>query len=204
MSDSRETVGPAWDRRYREHGWSAVPDENLVDLVAALLPGRALDLGCGTGRNALWLARVGWAVTGVDASRVGLDMALEQAAREGVDLDVVRADLLDYEPARGAYDLVVAANIHLEVSDRDVFFARAAAAVAPGGHLYLVGHHVDALGVAGPPVRERLYEESLFRDHFDDLVVHRLERLEMRAPGGDLEDVAVLLWATRPLAQAPR
>ncbi|HEY5120563.1 MAG TPA: class I SAM-dependent methyltransferase, partial [Acidimicrobiales bacterium] len=84
--DSVETIGQTWDRRYQEHGWSQVPDENLVELVTPLRAGRALDLGCGTGRNTLWLARRGWSVTGVDASRVGLDMATEQATREGLNL----------------------------------------------------------------------------------------------------------------------
>lgn len=128
-----EGPGPMWDRRYKEHGWSAVPDENLVELVAGLPPRRALDLGCGTGRNALWLARTGWRVTGVDASQVGLDMATEQANREGVTLHTVRADLLDYVPDAQSFDLVVVANIHLAPSQRDTFFERAAAAVAPGG-----------------------------------------------------------------------
>ncbi|MBW4030620.1 MAG: class I SAM-dependent methyltransferase [Acidobacteria bacterium] len=192
-----EGPGPMWDRRYEEHGWSAVPDENLVELVAALPAGSALDLGCGTGRNALWLARTGWSVTGVDASRVGLEMATEQADREGLTLHTVRADLLDYVPAAASYDLVVVANIHLSPSERDGFFARAAAAVAPGGHLYIVGHHVDALGVSGPPALDRLFEESFFRDRFAGFTTEILERREVRSDEGDTEDVVVLVWARR-------
>ena len=189
--------GPTWDRRYEEHGWSAVPDESLVELVAALTAGRALDLGCGTGRNALWLARTGWAVTGVDASRVGLEMATAQAIREGLTLRTVRADLLDYVPQVGAYDLVVVANIHLSPSERDDFFARAASGVAPGGYLYVVGHHVDALGISGPPALDRLFEESFFRDRFVGFTTEILERREARSDEGDTEDVVVLLWARR-------
>ena len=196
--DAREEgPGPEWDRRYEEHGWSAVPDESLVELVAPLAVRRALDLGCGTGRNALWLARTGWSVTGVDASRVGLEMAEEQAAREGIRLHTVQADLLDYEPDTAAYDLVVVANIHLSPSERDGFFARAAAAVAPGGHLYIVVHHVDALGVSGPPSLDRLFEESFFRDRFAGFTTEILERREVRADTGDTEDVVVLVWACR-------
>lgn len=199
MSDETPPAGPGptWDRRYEEHGWSVVPDENLVELVAPLPAGRALDLGCGTGRNALWLARTGWSVTGVDASRVGLEMAMEQAGREGLPLSTVHADLLDYVPEVAAFDLVVVANIHLSPSERDGFFERAASAVAPGGHLYIIGHHVDALGVSGPPALDRLFEESFFRDRFAGFTIEILERREARSDAGDTEDVVVLVWARR-------
>ena len=199
-----EAIGPVWDRRYREHGRSQVPDENLVELVAGLSPGRAIDLGCGTGRNALWLARLGWMVTGVDASRVGLDMAAEQATSEGLTLHTVQADLLDFEPDASAFDLVVVANIHLMPQQRDVFFARAAEAVAPGGHLFIVGHHVDALGKSGPPMIERLFEESLFHDRFDGFTIEHLERRDTRSDAGDIHDVSVLLWAERNQSEVAR
>lgn len=200
--DGIEQAGPLWDRRYLEHGWSLVPDENLVGLVAPLASGRALDLGCGTGRNALWLARTGWSVTGVDASRVGLDMAVEQATSEGLSLHTVLADLVDYVPEPAFFDLVVVANIHLTPAQRDDFFDRAAAAVAPGGHLFIVGHHVDALGKSGPPVLERLFEESLFQDRFDGFTIEHLERRETRSDDGDREDVSVLMWAERSFTEA--
>lgn len=203
-SEHMEGPGPMWDRRYNEHGWSAVPDENLVELVAGLPPRRALDLGCGTGRNALWLARTGWRVTGVDASQVGLDMATEQANREGVTLHTVRADLLDYVPDAQSFDLVVVANIHLAPSQRDSFVERAAAAVAPGGHLYIVGHHVDALGIAGPPALDRLFEESFFADGFSGFTTEILERREARSDDGDTEDVIVLVWARRDVTEMAR
>ncbi|MDE3146915.1 MAG: class I SAM-dependent methyltransferase [Acidobacteriota bacterium] len=192
-----EGPGTTWDRRYEEHGWSAVPDESLVEFVAPLTPGRAIDLGCGTGRNALWLARTGWTVTGVDASRVGLEMAVEQARLEGVALRTEQADLVHYVPAAAAFDLVVVANIHLLPSERDDFFTRAAAAVAPGGHLYIVGHHVDALGVSGPPALDRLFEESFFRDRFAGFTIEVLERREALLDTGETEDVVVVLWARR-------
>ena len=192
-----EATGLMWDRRYREHGWSSVPDENLVELVTGLTPGRAIDLGCGTGRNSLRLARIGWEVTGVDASSVGLEMAAERAAIEGVTLHLVRADLLDFEPESCSFELVVVANIHLMPEQRDLFFARAAAAVTPGGHLFIVGHHVDAFGKSGPPTLERLFEESLFQGRFDGFTIERLERCDTRSDAGDIDDVSVLLWAER-------
>ena len=199
--ENPDSIGPMWDRRYREHGWSSVPDGHLVELVAHLTPGRAIDLGCGTGRNAVWLARTGWRVTGVDASGVGLDRALEQATSEGLSLETVQADLVDFVPAPSSFDLVVVANIHLLPTQRDAFFARAATAVVPGGHLFVVGHHVDALGKSGPPVLERLFDEDFFRDRFEGFTIKHLDRHDTRSDAGDTEDVSVLLWAQRDVVK---
>lgn len=197
MSEHDEHPSQVWDRRYAEQPWSVVPDVSLVELVTPLAPGRALDLGCGTGRNALWLARQGWAVTGVDASAVGLQIAADQARREGLSLTLGRADLLEYEPALESFDLVVIANIHLAPEQRDEFFARAARAVADSGHLYITGHHVDAFGLAGPPFRERLFDEGMFRNRFEDFTTEVLERRDTRSDADESPDVVMLFWAVR-------
>ncbi|MBR7677707.1 methyltransferase domain-containing protein, partial [Streptomyces daliensis] len=74
-----------WDARYRENGqiWSGEPNEALVREVSGLAPGRALELGCGEGGDAVWLARQGWRVTATDISGVALARAEEHAARAG-------------------------------------------------------------------------------------------------------------------------
>ncbi|MHB1087839.1 MAG: class I SAM-dependent methyltransferase [Acidimicrobiales bacterium] len=197
MDEDLERTGEVWDKRYAEHPWSVVPDESLVALSSSLQAGRALDLGCGTGRNALWLARRGWRVTGVDASHVGLQIAKDQAQRENLTLTLERADLLAYEPAPASFDLVVVSNIHLAPEHRDEFFARAARAVAPAGHLYITGHHVDAFGLAGPPARERLFDESMFRDGFDGFTTEVLERRETLSDADLADDVVLVLWAKK-------
>lgn len=202
MHDELERTGEAWDQRYAEHSWSVVPDEALVALSSSLSTGRALDLGCGTGRNALWLARRGWRVTGVDASRVGLQIAAEQAQRENLTLTLERADLLTYEPAPEWFDLVVISNIHLAPERRDEFFARAARAVAPSGHLYITGHHVDAFGLAGPPARERLFDETMFRNGFDGFTTEVLERRETLSDADLDDDVVLLFWAKKHTSES--
>jgi len=195
---SHAEVGATWDERYRTTGWAADPDEELVELVGPLEPGAALDLGCGTGRNSVWLATRGWRVTGVDASLVGLDHLRERADELGLAAPTtIEADLTTYEAPAQAFDLVVVANIHLDPSERDDLFARAKRALRPSGHLYVIGHHLDALGLSGPPDPARLYTEDILRDAFDDLVIERLERLERRLEdGGSQPVVDVLLWAT--------
>ena len=195
---SRAEVGATWDERYRTTGWATDPDEELVELVGPLAPGAALDLGCGTGRNSIWLASRGWQVTGVDASLVGLDHLRERADELGLAAPTtIVADLTAYDAPAQAFDLVVVANIHLDPSERDDFFARATRALRPGGHLYVIGHHLDALGLSGPPDPARLYTEAMLRDAFGDLTIERLERLECHLEdGGSRPVVDVLLWAT--------
>lgn len=192
-----KALGATWDERYTTKGWSQNPDEALVELATSLKPGRALDLGCGTGRNSLWLARQGWNVTGVDGSQAGLKILSDQAASESLHLILEQADLLTYEPTPDLYDLVVIANIHLAPEERDNFFDRAAAAVALGGHLYIIGHHVDAFGKSGPPHRARLFDESLFRDHFAGFSIQTLDRCETLSDRNETEDVSLLLWAQK-------
>ncbi len=193
--------GAAWDERYSGTDWPTDPDAPLVELVSALHPGRAIDLGCGPGRNAIWLARQGWRVTGVDASGVGLAQAKERATREGLVVELVHADLLSYVPSQAAFDLVVVANLHFSPEERGLFFARAVAAVAPGGHLFVTGHHLDSLGQVGPPFPERLYTEELLRELLAPLAVE-VRRYERPVGDGQLA-VDAVAWAAAPTATAP-
>lgn len=143
-----------WDERHATHDpiESAEPDPTLVETCAALPAGRALDLGTGDGRNAIWLARQGWQVTAVDFSRVGLERARTRAIAAGADVDWQLHDLLEWRPAPGAFDLVVLVFIHLPVDERRPVYEHAAAAVAPGGTLLVIGHDRTNItdGVGGP------------------------------------------------------
>ena len=195
-----ESLSSQWDDRYTQHGWSNLPDPHLSHLVENLTPGRALDLGCGTGRNSVFLARLGWRVTGVDASAVGLQMASDELANAGLSWTPLRADLTTFT-TEDRFDLVVVANIHLFPKDRDAFFARCATFVAPGGYLYVVGHHIDALGHQGPPDPTRLFTLDTFAAGLEGLETQRLERVESPADRDGHHDVEVLFWATRPTTQ---
>ncbi|MEV8016006.1 class I SAM-dependent methyltransferase [Streptomyces sp. NPDC086554] len=133
-----------WDDRYRDSDrmWSGEPNASLVRETAGLTPGSALDLGCGEGGDAIWLARQGWRVTATDVSRVALDRAAGHADRAGVAerIDWQRHDLATSFPA-GSYDLVSAHFLHSLVDmPREQILRNAAAAVAPGGVLLVVGH----------------------------------------------------------------
>ncbi|WP_127500977.1 class I SAM-dependent methyltransferase [Actinoplanes solisilvae] len=137
MSDEQ-----AWDTRYSENTriWSGRPNVVLVREVGDVPPGRALDLGCGEGGDAIWLAGRGWQVTAVDISGVALARAQEHAAEAGVTVDWQKRDLASDFPD-GEFDLVSAQFLHFwGAFDREGILRRAVAAVAPGGLLLIEGH----------------------------------------------------------------
>jgi SAM-dependent methyltransferase len=125
-------------------GWAAAPayehprtpvNESLIEVASALAPGKALELGCGEGQNAIWLAERGWIVNAVDASPGAISDAREYAAAAGVDGTIVFsvADLPSWAPV-SRYDLVFCAfALPARGMGRSRMLETAAAAVAPGG-----------------------------------------------------------------------
>lgn len=100
---------PNWDERHAAGKYSAArPHKLLISLVKELKPGNALDLACGTGRHAIFLAENGWRVTAVDNSPVGIEIARKRAAEKSVEIDFRVADLEkgEFKPEENAYDLI--------------------------------------------------------------------------------------------------
>ncbi|GAA3352012.1 hypothetical protein GCM10020358_84340 [Amorphoplanes nipponensis] len=131
-----------WDTRYADSAavWSGNANTALVHEVADLTPGSALDLGCGEGGDAIWLAARGWTVTAVDVSAVALAKAAAHAADAGVTIDFQQHDLGASFPA-GRYDLVSAQFLYPRGDvPREQILLAATAAVAPGGILLIEGH----------------------------------------------------------------
>jgi SAM-dependent methyltransferase len=142
-----------WDERHAAGDFEGQgPNPTLVSAVGQLRPGRALELACGSGTNAVWLAEQGWRTTAIDWSSVGLANGRAGATRAGVEVDWQERDLLEWSPPARAWDLVVIVYLHLPPPEREPVYAAAAAAVALGGRLVIVGH--DRLhgveGLAGP------------------------------------------------------
>lgn len=155
-----------WNDRYAAtpRVWSGAVNPVLLDEAAGLTPGRALDIGCGEGADALWLAERGWQVLGIDIADLAIDRARAEARSrahlEG-SVEFQRADLRQWSPERRAFDLVMAFFVHLSTDERDLVFSRLAAAVAPGGTLLLVGHAVsDATSGVGRPPAHLLVDET--------------------------------------------
>lgn len=132
-----------WDERYgsEDRIWSGQPNPQLVDRVAGLRPGRALDVGCGEGADAIWLAQQGWDVTALDVSQVALDKAAAHAERSGVTITCRQTDLDGWAGEPGAYDLVSAQFMYLPQPALTALYRALGASVASGGTLLLVGHH---------------------------------------------------------------
>jgi SAM-dependent methyltransferase len=191
----------AWNRRYAgtELVWTAQPNRFLVAEAEDLPPGRALDLACGEGRNAVWLARRGWTVTGVDFAGVGLETARRLAKEAGVDAEWVESDLLDYQPPTHESDLVIVFYLQVPAADRRAILRSAASAVAPGGTLLLVGHDASNLehGHGGPQDPSVLYTAADVADDLDGsgLEIERGEVVERPAETAVALDV--LVRATR-------
>ncbi|MDJ1133641.1 class I SAM-dependent methyltransferase [Streptomyces iconiensis] len=135
-------VRAEWDNRYadRQQLWSGLPNGALVAEVAGLAPGRVLDVGCGEGADAVWLARGGWDVTALEVSGVALERAAGHARDAGLTVHWVHAALTEAALPPASFDLVSAQYPAL-LRTPDAAAERALlAAVAPGGVLLLVHH----------------------------------------------------------------
>jgi 2-polyprenyl-3-methyl-5-hydroxy-6-metoxy-1,4-benzoquinol methylase len=145
-----------WDERYRSRSslWSGNPNRHLIDEAVDLTPGAALDVGCGEGADAIWLAQRGWHVTAVDLSTVALGRGATHAAQAGAEIadriNWLHADLTTWDPGLARYDLVSAQYMHLPAQPREALFRRLAASVTPGGTLLIVGHHPSDLQTTMP------------------------------------------------------
>lgn len=135
---------PGWEERYagEEKIWSGNPNPQLVTEVSALTPGTALDVGCGEGGDVIWLAQQGWHVTGADFSANGLARAARHAEEAGVAeaTDWWQVDARTFEPGGRTFDLVTTHFLHPPDGGMVEVTRRLTEAVAPGGHLLVVGH----------------------------------------------------------------
>ena len=191
-----------WDRRYAavENLWAVKPNRFLVAEVAGLTPGRALDLACGEGQNAIWLASLGWTVLGVDYSEVAISKGRARAERDGVHVELVCADLVSYEPEFSAFDLVLVLYLHIPAQERRSVFERAAAAVAPGGTFVFVGHDLTNLtdGVGGPSDPDLLCTPDEIASELPSLEIEKAERVLRDVRGEERDAIDALVRARRP------
>ncbi len=135
--------------------WSGNPNDALVREAGPLRPGRALDIGCGEGADLIWLAEQGWQVTGIDPVATAVERARSLVDARGLDVEVVRAGVADFSPAR-PFDLVACSYLPVGVEA----VAAVEKLVAPGGTLLWVHHDFGAPGRPGmvlpPQVAELL------------------------------------------------
>ncbi|GAA4477999.1 hypothetical protein GCM10023094_21220 [Rhodococcus olei] len=186
----------AWDARYRDRPdpWGSEPADTVRQRLAGAAPGRAVDLACGDGRHARWLARAGWTVTAVDHSAVAIEQARDRDPEARIGWQV--GDVVDWEPA-GEVDLVLLAFLHLPTEHLQALLTRAAGWLAPGGRLLYLGHSIENYhrGVGGPPDPAILPGIADLAPAAAGLRVDALEHV--RHPQGDGTAVDILLDASR-------
>ena len=184
-----------WNARYAgsELLWTAEPNRRFASEVEGLEPGRALELACGEGRNAVWLAEQGWRTTGVDFSDVALSKAAQLAASRGVEVEWVAADVLEHEPERRAFDLVAVLYLQLPHDELVRALGAATEALAPGGTILVLGHDTTNLtdGHGGPRDASVLFTPEDVVAELGDLTVERAEKVRRAVPLDDGEATAV-------------
>ncbi|WP_315901352.1 class I SAM-dependent methyltransferase [Rhodococcus sp. BP22] len=182
-----------WEPHYQKHirPWSGLPNAVLADITADLTPGSVLDIGCGEGGDALWLASRGWKVTAVDVSATVLERARAQAAERGLAANVnfEKCDVSQSLP-NGSFDLVSAQYFHTPIDiPREQVLRRAAVSVAMQGVLLIVDHASTAPwswnqdpDVRFPTPQDTLEKLGLDENHWQPI---RVEAAQRTASGPD-------------------
>jgi len=191
-----------WDEMYRgrDQLFSGNPNGVLVAEITGTPPGRALDIGCGEGGDARWLAGHGWQVTAMDIA----PPALQRAAAAELDARVqwIRADLNITSPPADAFDLVSAQYFPLPIRPDHTALRGLLAAVAPGGTLLFVGHDVAGM----PPVLDNglapsdYYQPGEVAELLDDtwtILINDTRRRTVPAPAGSHHTHDTVLRAQR-------
>ncbi|MCI0542892.1 MAG: methyltransferase domain-containing protein [Actinobacteria bacterium] len=185
-----------WDQRYlaADHLWSHGPNIFVADRLAHLHPGRGLDLGCGEGRNAVWLAERGWVMTAVDFSPV----AIERGTGRGSGVDFVVADVRTWDPGEVVFDLILIAYIHLVMPELADLVRQARSWLSPGGELFMIGHDRSNIehGHGGPQDPEILWDVAQIRDSLEGM--ETVEAQVVRRPTEEGTALDALVRARRP------
>jgi SAM-dependent methyltransferase len=198
-----------WDDRYRQKAriWSGRPNVQLVAGVRDLPPGTALDVGCGEGADAIWLASRGWSVVGVDVSEVALSRARDHTAE--LEAPVARrlewrqVDLLASPELPDQLDLVSIQFMHLPDPERSRIFSALADLVRVGGTLLIAAHDPSDLhtGIGRPPNVDLFYTPqqiaALLDDRWEIQVCESRPRVAQNAAGHDVGISDAVLQAVR-------
>lgn len=196
-----------WDERYRATDlvWGVAPNRWVEREAVELPPGVALDLACGEGRNAIWLAGRGWRVHAVDFSAAGLatGAALEQRAPGKVPIRWTVGDATGYV-APEPVDLALLCYLQLDASGRRAAVRAAALALAPGGTLLVIGHDSRNLtdGTGGPQHPSVLFTAADIEADIDGLglLVEKSEEALRPVDGADRPAIDAVVRAVRPAA----
>jgi 2-polyprenyl-3-methyl-5-hydroxy-6-metoxy-1,4-benzoquinol methylase len=153
-------------------GFTSTPSVFMMESVRGLDPGKALDVGAGQGRNAVWLAQKGWDVTAIDISGVGLAVAADNAEKAGTSITTVKTSYQDFDFGTEQWDLIVMILSWAPVSDTS-FVARLNKSLSPGG-VVVFEHVLETEKQSFPPVVQGLPPNALLA-HFKDFYIQKYE-----------------------------
>ena len=185
-----------WNERYasKDYVWTITVNQFVEAHLADLEPGMAIDLGAGEGRNAVWLASLGWQVAAVDYSPVGLEKGRRLAADHGLEdkVDFIEGDAVAWEPDQPV-DLVLLSYLQLPPDERATVLEHAAGWLTPGGTVFVIAHDVSNVesGHGGPPSAAVCYTVDECVDAFAELDVTTAEVVERRVETPDGVRVAL-------------
>ena len=168
----RDWSAPMFDRIYTsdDPGFSTRPNALLVDMIEGKAPGTALDIAMGQGRNALYLASLGWKVTGFDVSSEGIAAARREATGRGLTIEALRVAHDEFEYGLAAWDLIVVTYALVPVTDVD-FAAGLVESLRPGGLIV-----IESFGtLPDRPIRPVEIDSNRLRDAYSGLQVLRFE-----------------------------
>lgn len=177
-----------WDKRYdiEEYAYGKAPNEFLAERCGEIPKGRVLSLGDGEGRNGVFLAQQGYAVTAVDGSRVGLDKAQKLAEENGVQIELVHADLAEFDMGEDAWDGIVSIFIPLPSALRRAVHAKVVAALRPGGVFLLEAYRPEQLryGTGGGDSADTMTTKASLEQDLTGLHFRHLAECERKVVEG--------------------
>ncbi len=177
-----------WDERYsaEEYAYGKIPNQFLAEHYRAIPMGRVLSLAEGEGRNAVFLARQGYTVTAVDSSRIGLDKARKLAEENGVTIELIHADLAEFEIGVNRWDGIVSIFCPLPPAVREQVHKKVMAGLKPGGVFLTEAYTPDQLkhGTGGGKSAETMSTKTSLGRELDGLTFEHLIELEREVVEG--------------------
>lgn len=178
-----------WDQRYatKEYAYGTSANEFLQENVAIMPKGKVLSLAEGEGRNAVFLAKLGYQVTAVDSSRVGLDKAKKLAQENGVSITCIHADLTDYDPGLCQWDAIIAIFCPLPALLRKKVHEKVMAGLKPQGVFLLENYRPEQLnyGTGGGNSADTMSTAQVIRRELPELSFLHLKELQRSVVEGE-------------------
>lgn len=194
-----------WDERFAgdDYRYGEIPNPFVAGQAHRIVPGgTVLSVGDGEGRNGVWLAEQGFAVTSQDGSEVAQGKAKRMAAERGVAMETVLSDLTTWAWPVATFDAVVCVFVHFRPERREAVHANMLSALKPGGLLIMEEFHPDHIDLpGGPPEREMLYSAETLRGDFAAAEILLLEEARSFVPQDSFQKGEAAL--TRLVARRP-